>query len=122
VGIIKKDDFSLATKAQRHKAAQRQLSEPWCPGAFVAKVILATKAQRHEVAQSNILVNLSALVSSWRIHFLATKSQRHEAAQRQLSVPWCLCGETQSSVLKEKIIKKDDSPHPLISFFCTLVV
>ncbi|OQY96884.1 MAG: hypothetical protein B6D37_01050 [Sphingobacteriales bacterium UTBCD1] len=43
--------FSLATKAQRHKAAQRQLSEPWCPGAFVAKVILATKAQRHEVAQ-----------------------------------------------------------------------
>ena len=111
----------FATKSQRREVAQRKnLSEPWCPCVLVAKN-LATKAQRHEAAQRN-LVNLSALVSSWRIHFLATKSQRHEAAQRQLSVPWCLCGETQSSVLKEKIIKKDDSPHPLISFFCTLVV
>jgi hypothetical protein len=104
--------FFIATKAQRHEVSRRKnLREPWCPGVFVAKDILTTKAQRHEVAQRKILVNLGA-----------TKSQRHEAAQRQLSVPWCLCGETQSSVLKEKIIKKDDSPHPLISFFCTLVV
>ena len=55
----------LATKAQRHEAAQRKnLSEPWCPCVLVAKN-LATKAQRHEAAQRN-LVNLSALVSSWR--------------------------------------------------------
>ena len=55
----------LATKAQRHEATQRKnLSEPWCPCVLVAKN-LATKAQRHEAAQRN-LVNLSALVSSWR--------------------------------------------------------
>lgn len=57
---------------------------------------LATKAQRHEAAQSNILVNLSVYY-----HL-------------------CICGKTLFQH-KEKIIKKDDIPFPMIPFFCTLV-
>ena len=73
---FKKMIFFLATKAQRHKAAQRQLSEPWCPGVFVAKDNLATKAQRHEAAQRKNISEPWCLLSSVHLWQNPVSAQR----------------------------------------------
>lgn len=72
-----------------------------------------------------IFVNLGALVSSWRKISLPLRlkdTKQHKGNLVNLSA---LVSSWQNILPlrhKEKIIKKDDIPFLLISFFCTLVV
>jgi hypothetical protein len=72
----------------------------------VAK-ILATKAQRHEATQRKFLVNLGALVSSWRDHFLASGKKKKAtslSADRDAQIKECgRGGATSKTYLDNKI-------------------